>query len=148
MTAPERIAIRWEPGADVTNGPLMTHPDYTRYVREDVAQTYHDAWLTAEGMLEEAQCQIKAMKEDAAKPRVKPLVWRYNPFSSTWEAKCSFGEYSVGFDDGWWAELGGGYVAWDWEPPEDRRSYHGPSAAKAAAQADYEARILSALVLP
>ena len=34
---PERIALRWEPGAAVTNGPLMDHPDYTQWVRADVA---------------------------------------------------------------------------------------------------------------
>ena len=45
--APERIALRWEPGAAVTNGPLMTHPDYTRYVREDVAQAAEKAAYVA-----------------------------------------------------------------------------------------------------
>ena len=34
---PERIALRWQPGAAVTSGPLFDHPDYTRFVREDVA---------------------------------------------------------------------------------------------------------------
>jgi hypothetical protein len=34
---PERIALRWQPGAAVTNGPLMDHPDYTQWVRADVA---------------------------------------------------------------------------------------------------------------
>lgn len=45
--APEQIALRWELGAAVTSGPLMTHPDYTRYVREDAAFTADDlrrAW--------------------------------------------------------------------------------------------------------
>ena len=34
---PERIALRWQPGAAVTNGPLMDHPDFTQYIRADVA---------------------------------------------------------------------------------------------------------------
>lgn len=34
--APEQIALRWEPGAAVTNGPLMTHPEYTQYTRTDL----------------------------------------------------------------------------------------------------------------
>jgi hypothetical protein len=34
---PERIALRWQPGVAVTNGPLMDHPDYTQWVRADVA---------------------------------------------------------------------------------------------------------------
>jgi hypothetical protein len=33
--APERIALRWQPG--VTSALLMGHPDYTQYVRADVA---------------------------------------------------------------------------------------------------------------
>ena len=32
---PERIALRWQPG--VTSALLMGHPDYTQYVRADVA---------------------------------------------------------------------------------------------------------------
>lgn len=78
------------------------------------------------------------------KPRVKPLVWEES--INIWTAKTILGEYIVGFDDGWWCgcELSGP-VYWDWDPPEDRRSYYGPFAFIAAAQADYEARILSAL---
>lgn len=145
MTAPERIALRWETGAAVTNGPLMTHPDYTRYIREDVAQTYHDAWMTAEGMLEEAQCQIKAMKEDAAKPRVKPLVWReYDADWPNWfYAVTNVGRYEIGPNS---EDTFSCYVE-----PQMRNiglSFLAPDDAKAAAQADYEARILSALVLP
>lgn len=36
MTAPDRIALRWELGAAVTSGPLMDHPDYTQYIRADL----------------------------------------------------------------------------------------------------------------
>ena len=42
--APERIALRWQPGAAVTDGPLMDHPDYTQYIRADAV----DAMLAAE----------------------------------------------------------------------------------------------------
>ena len=38
MTAPDRIALRWELGAAVTSGPLMDHPDYTQYVRADLVR--------------------------------------------------------------------------------------------------------------
>ena len=34
--APERIWLRWDPGAAVTQGPLTTHPEYTEWVRADV----------------------------------------------------------------------------------------------------------------
>jgi hypothetical protein len=36
MSAPERIWLRWEPGAAVTNGPLTTHPGYSEYIRADL----------------------------------------------------------------------------------------------------------------
>jgi hypothetical protein len=35
---PERIALRWVTGAAVLSGPLMTHPEYTQFVRADLAQ--------------------------------------------------------------------------------------------------------------
>lgn len=35
MSAPDRIALRWQVGEAVTNGPLMSHPDFTRFLRED-----------------------------------------------------------------------------------------------------------------
>ena len=40
---PDRIALRWKPGAAVTQGPLFDHPDYTRWVREDVVAKAHEA---------------------------------------------------------------------------------------------------------
>lgn len=49
--APERIALRWLPGAAVTDGPLMDHPDYTQYIRADVVAGMiaadREAWLGA-----------------------------------------------------------------------------------------------------
>jgi len=45
---PKRIALRWEPGAAVTSGPLMEHPEYTRWVREDVADAAVAAAVQAE----------------------------------------------------------------------------------------------------
>ena len=76
--------------------------------------------------------------------KVKPLVWEYVSITNTWQAKCELGEYSVGFDDGWWAQLEGA-TYWDWDSPEDPRSYIGPISAQFAAQADYQARILAAV---
>ncbi len=75
--------------------------------------------------------------------KVKPLEWK-DERNCECSAETVIGTYEVGFDDGWWAQLEGG-VKWDWNPPYDPRSYEGPSAAKAAAQADYERRILAAL---
>ena len=41
--APKMIALRWQPGAAVTSGPLMDHPDYTRYVRQDMTHPIEQA---------------------------------------------------------------------------------------------------------
>lgn len=71
--------------------------------------------------------------------RVNPLVWVEDRHSVHY-AKCMFGEYSVGFDDGWWAQLEGPNF-WEWDAPECPRSYSGPFAAKAAAEADHVARV-------
>ena len=74
--------------------------------------------------------------------RVNPLVWRQNAHG-IWYADSILGEYSVGFDDGWWAQADG-RDPWEWEPAEDPRRYSGPSAGMAACEAHYQARILSA----
>jgi hypothetical protein len=82
---------------------------------------------------------------------VKPLVWdepgRLN--NNCWVAKTIIGDYCVACEGGWWyAVMDEGFRHWEWEPEMDARSYTGPSAAQAACQADYEARILSAITLP
>ena len=61
MTAPERIAMRWEPGAAVTNGPLMTHPEYTQYTRADLVEA-----MVAEAVAKERLIglNVEAAKED------------------------------------------------------------------------------------
>jgi len=79
----------------------------------------------------------------APKPRVRKLEWKEGGFGD-FTAETIAGTYEVGFDDGWWAQLRDG-MGWEWVPEQDPRSYHGPYAAQAAAQADYEQRILSAL---
>lgn len=86
---------------------------------------------------------IRQRTEASAAVKVKPLDWK-DGRNCECSAETVVGLYEVGFDDGWWAQLEGG-ATWDWEPDRDPRSYEGPDAAKAAAQADYERRILSAL---
>jgi hypothetical protein len=68
----------------------------------------------------------------------KPLEWDYVSNTQTWQAKSGLGEYSVGFDDGWWGELIGN-IQWEWEPDCDPRTYYGPDAAQSAAQAHADA---------
>ena len=57
---PERIALRWVTGAAVTSGPLMTHPEYTQFVRADLAQA-PDAGVAE---LVEAAKGLKAIVEE------------------------------------------------------------------------------------
>lgn len=35
MTAPDRIALIWRHGYAVTSGPLLDHPDFVKFLRED-----------------------------------------------------------------------------------------------------------------
>ena len=70
--------------------------------------------------------------------RVRALEWK--EFPGFWRADTALGEYSVGFYDGWWAQLEG-VEFWEWETPEDPRFYLGPEAGMLACKADYEARI-------
>jgi hypothetical protein len=63
----------------------------------------------------------------------EPLVWDYVSNTDTWQAQTPYGEYSVGFDDGWWSQLIGS-MPWEWDPDCNPRTYCGPDAAKAAAQ--------------
>jgi hypothetical protein len=84
----------------------------------------------------------------AAGVKVKALEWE-DPSpknNNVWVARTVLGTYCVGCEGGWWyAVLDEGFRHWEWEPENDARSYSGPFAAQAAAQQDYEARILSAL---
>lgn len=75
---------------------------------------------------------------------VKGLEWKEYPEQGFWRADTALGEYSVGFDDGWWAQLEG-VEFWNWETPEDPRCYSGPESGMNACFADYRARIAAAL---
>lgn len=71
--------------------------------------------------------------------RVKPLVW-----GASGEAKTPFGVYSVDFDHDEEMERS----PWSaWSPNEGLGNFPTYEAAKAAAHADYESRIMSALAL-
>jgi hypothetical protein len=84
------------------------------------------------------------MSEPDLKPRVKPLEWqgmRRDGDADWWinHANTEWGTYSVKYEVGKYALLQATGIVW--EPCESEE------AAKAAAQADYERRILSALDL-
>ena len=77
-------------------------------------------------------------------PKVKPLEWVQHPAYQIWRCDTMIGGYKV------FAERG---VTWDYDSATSRddktsRIADTIEAAKAAAQADYEARILAALVQP
>ncbi len=74
----------------------------------------------------------EALRSGAVLASVKPLEWRGIHTVRDW-ASCPFGRYEVGID-GYWTG-----------PDNVDGSEGGIEAAKAAAQADYSARILSAL---
>lgn len=75
--------------------------------------------------------------------RVKPLVWEGQPADCYMQANTMLGSYNVGveYGDEWYCSFdphGGGSI-------NVRSWLDGAHLAQAAAQADYEARILTAL---
>lgn len=78
---------------------------------------------------------------DAATVEVKPLEW-IEPYANKLDASSACGVYGMALVAGkWFIRLNGSAI-------EPGHPYHSFSAAKAAAQADYEARIRSALTMP
>lgn len=61
--APKVIALRWQPGAAVTNGPLMDHPDYTRYVRQDMTHPIEAAADAVERELADLRAKLAVAVE-------------------------------------------------------------------------------------
>lgn len=66
-------------------------------------------------------------------------------WKASWTAESIIGEFIVGFDDGWYAQLEHG-LKWEWEPENDCRTYEGPSAAMEACQEHFDAQVESVLV--
>ncbi len=98
-----------------------------------------------------AEITIAAMPAAAPAVTVKPLVWRPDTMKGSYPDRmkaimpCGSGDYSVAGSraQGKWQWFRNGYFV-------DGHQLHAPmslDAAKVAAQADYEARILSALTL-
>lgn len=81
-------------------------------------------------------------QEAAPAVKVKPLVWRMDPDRDDdyprWLAETGLGKTYHVFKAWWGAQEKWGFVGLD-------GYHHSEAAAKAAAQADYEARILAAL---
>ena len=110
----------------------MTHPTvYTDDELEVMARKFEqDHWFDAAAMLRACKGRV----------RVKPLVWMECNTGNFKRGHCFTARSLVDFaplaihkkHDGWWLN-------------KDCHTYETLEAAKAAAQADYEARILSAL---
>lgn len=110
----------------------------------------HEAALTLLGdILERTRATLTAALSTAPAPemvRVKPLEWQ-EPSKATnhcWVAETQFGTYSAVNEDGWHVGFEPGRY-WDWDGD---RILDTERTAKAAAQADYEQRIRSALSAP
>jgi hypothetical protein len=100
-------------------------------------------WQKLHEDAQSALAAIDAALEGGAVPKVKALVWKEARISDQWErfsAECVFGCYEVleWSDGGFGGTLPGSLTEFDADSIE---------AAKAAAQADYERRIRSAIVL-
>jgi len=77
--------------------------------------------------------------------KVKPLEWE-NPTrlsNGCYAAKTFFGDYYVAQQDGLWY-AGNEEIRFDWECEYDTNTL---DAAKAAAEADYQKRILSCILI-
>ena len=88
---------------------------------------------------------VEYIRADLARPKVKPLEWVTLPWSTDSVFYCYaeslFGDFGYGLDN-----EGAAYYA-----VPDQVGFieaENPEAAKAAAQADYERRILAALEVP
>jgi hypothetical protein len=105
----------------------------------------------AQRVLSEIEAEIAALSAAEPPVTVKALEWvemtsarEDGPAEPTgdWEASCMLGEYSVCFDP----DQNMSEAPWGvWSPNKNIGHYPGIDEAKAAAQADYEARIRSAL---
>ena len=171
MTAPDRIWA-WlhveSKRNDLIKGGWNDEPDrgLSEYLSRShsnalVAAAYEDAakiceselpnadWI-ADGLRcsipDDAQSTLDAIKARVRREarRVKPLAWeRLKGIQTDFKAKCILGTYLVEcFDDG-----DGDYYVWalEWGKIEGPKM-ESAEAAKAAAQADYERRILSTLM--
>jgi len=92
----------------------------------------------------ETEAEAIAAWNARAAPLVKPLVWDRMPRGMCHVAKTGFGRYSVERNYGGWA-------MWTPEQTDDAeplKCFTSEETARAAAQADYTARILAALEAP
>lgn len=88
------------------------------------------------------------MREIPETVKVKPLEWRRHPFySDDWRADCVIGRYEAGLVHGKFVALLRHAVGDVGTRDERLTAGSGVEQAKAAAQADYEQRILSALTI-
>lgn len=131
-------------------------PSYNQFssILGDMAETIETAKRASDARIAELEAEVERLR---AAPKVKPLEWREvtspredGPPEPTGEVEADtlIGCYSISIDG---AAVDEGGVGWKWSAwtPFDSLGHFGDlDEAKSAAQADYEARVLSALVQP
>jgi len=116
-------------------------PSYNQFssILGDMAETIETAVRASDARIAELEAEVERLK---AGPKVRPLEWDDGPNNSMASAETIFGaEYRAYLrrDGTWQLHLPPANLLGDFPSRE---------AFKAAAQADYEARILSAFVQP
>ena len=81
------------------------------------------------------------------KPRVKPLVWEYDKTADDWEAQTCF-EAPYYVERAYDPDGKSGWVFYMWQSSGYEDVLDSAEDAKAAAQADFEARALSVFEVP
>lgn len=153
-----RAAIPSERGpVEVDGEPIMALYDGSDPVMANLEHLSRDGYATdsQRATARAAHAEILRLRSThpapAAGVKVKALEWREltspredgpaEP-NGEWEALCVFGAYSIDFDTD---DDVAKYPFCVWTPEDSLGHFASADDAKAAAQADYEARILSAL---
>ena len=138
---PQEKSLRDEFAIAAMNALLISDRAFSKYLVADAAKRSYevaDAMMVASGAIVEPSLPNNPTTETGQNGvNVKPLDWGYRPFSARqWAASSVAGDYFVGAvgEKAVWSRL-----------LEPDRPCDTIEEAKAAAQADYEARIRSAL---
>lgn len=134
----EKVAKEYDKRVRIANGVWRAGLPRTTFGSETQAQ--HEATAT---LIRTLSARLKAA---GARPavRVKPLVWEEHDGKSYRQANCVLGQYQVAWlgEFECWQLSRPNKAEQEWKEAFSRHS--NKDAAKAAAQADYETRILAA----
>ena len=105
-------------------------------------EAYTTSLWAREGVRELAAVALSAA--EGVKVRIKPLEWEYDAVDDDWTAQTPF-EAPFYVERAYDSDGKDGWVSYMWQSSGYEDVLDSADEAKAAAQADYEARILSAL---